>query len=187
MTHTIFLGNVLRIGIVLRIGNVPRPAALGFLCCGALLWVAPTVALASPGQAAELLQAHNSARAAVGVPPLSWDPVLAATALECANRLAASGQFRHCGSGENLWMGTAGRYSPTQMVGLWAAERSDFQPGIFPNVSRTGNWQDVGHYTQMVWRTTTAVGCAEATGRDGLTRLVCHYAPPGNVMGRRVF
>ena len=104
-----------------------------------------------------------------------------------AQRLAASRQFRHCGSGENLWMGTAGRFSPTQMAELWAAERRDFRPGTFPKVSRSGNWQAVGHYTQMVWRTTTTLGCAAATGADGLTRLVCHYAPPGNIIGQPVF
>jgi hypothetical protein len=73
------------------------------------------------------------------------------------------------------------------MAELWAAERRDFQPGTFPKVSRSGNWQAVGHYTQMVWRTTTALGCAAATGSDGLTRLVCHYAPTGNIIGQPVF
>jgi hypothetical protein len=139
------------------------------------------------GAAAEILGVHNRERAAVGVAPLRWDSALAASALECAKALAASRQFRHCRSGENLWMGTAGRFTPTQMVQLWAAERRDFQAGTFPKVSRTGNWQAVGHYTQMVWRTTTAVGCGAATGADGLTRLVCHYAPPGNILGRPVF
>jgi hypothetical protein len=139
------------------------------------------------GAAAEILRVHNRERAAVGVAPLAWDGALAATALACANRLTASGQFRHCGSGENLWMGTTGSFSPAQMADLWAAERRWFQPGTFPNVSKSGNWHAVGHYTQMVWRTTTTLGCAAATGADGLTRLVCHYAPPGNILGRPVF
>lgn len=139
------------------------------------------------GAAVEILQVHNRERVAVGVPPLRWDDALALTALQCAQRLAASRQFRHCGMGENLWMGTAGRFTPAQMADLWAVERRDFQTGPFPHVSRSGNWQDVGHYTQMVWRTTTTLGCAAATGGDGLTRLVCHYAPPGNILGRPVF
>ncbi|MFM7170489.1 MAG: CAP domain-containing protein [Cyanobium sp.] len=145
------------------------------------------VGVLSPGAATQILQVHNAERAAVGVGPLRWDATLATSALQCAQRLAASRQFRHCGSGENLWMGTAGAFTPTQMAELWAAERRDFLPGTFPKVSRTGSWQDVGHYTQMVWRATTSLGCAASTGADGLTRLVCHYAPPGNILGRPVF
>lgn len=139
------------------------------------------------GAAAAILRVHNRARAAVGVPPLRWEDALAASALDCAQTLAASGRFSHCGPGENLWMGATGRFSPSAMADLWAAERRFFQPGTFPDVSTTGRWQDVGHYTQMVWRGTTAVGCAAVAGTDGLTRLVCRYAPPGNRDGRAVF
>lgn len=139
-----------------------------------------------PGAVAEILAVHQAERRSVGVPPLRWDDDLAASALHCAQRLAASRQFRHCRSGENLWLGSTGRFSTSQMAELWARERRDFQPGIFPAVSRSGNWRAVGHYTQMVWRTTTALGCATASGADGLTRLVCHYAPPGNIIGRPV-
>ncbi|MFN9646201.1 MAG: CAP domain-containing protein [Cyanobacteriota bacterium] len=140
-----------------------------------------------PGSAEAILRVHNAERKAVGVDPLRWDGALAAAALECASRLAASGTFQHCALGENLWIGATGRFSPTAMAELWAAERRDFQPGTFPDVSKTGRWQDVGHYTQMVWRTTTALGCAAVAGSDGRTRLVCRYAPPGNWDGRPVF
>lgn len=139
------------------------------------------------GAATAILAVHNRERAALGVAPLRWDGALAASALACARSLAAAGQFRHCGLGENLWMGATGRFGAAQMAELWAAERRFFQPGLFPAVSRSGNWQDVGHYTQMVWRATTAVGCGAAAGADGRTRLVCHYAPPGNIDGRPVF
>ena len=165
----------------------------------ALLWsawaVLPVGAMAQAvpggvlpdGAAAEILRVHNRERAALGVAPLGWQEALATTALACAQRLAATGQFSHCRSGENLWMGTTGSFSPAQMADLWAAERRLFQTGTFPNVSRSGNWQDVGHYPQMVWRTTTSVGCAAVASADGRTRLVCHYAPPGNIIGRPVF
>ena len=71
------------------------------------------------------------------------------------------------------------------MVGRWESEKRNFVPGIFPNVSRTGNWYDVSHYTQVIWPTTTRVGCALASNRT-TDYLVCHYAPAGNIDGVRV-
>ena len=71
------------------------------------------------------------------------------------------------------------------MAGGWAAEKSLFRPGLFPAVSRSGNWSDVGHYTQMVWKGTTRLGCAVRKGRKW-DFLVCRYSPPGNVVGQRL-
>lgn len=83
-------------------------------------------------------------------------------------------------------MGTRRAFSPEQMVGDWAEEKALFRRGIFPNVSKTSNWVDVGHYTTMVWRTTSRVGCAVHQGRDW-DYLVCRYADAGNVQGQRVY
>jgi cysteine-rich secretory family protein len=141
--------------------------------------------------AARLLAAHNRERTAVRVPPLRWDPALADAAAGYAPRLAALGRLEHSprnarpGQSENLWMGSAGAYSPEQMVANWAREKSWFRPGVFPNVSSTGDWMDVSHYTQMIWPTTTSVGCAvHRRGRNDY--LICRYAPRGNQDGRRV-
>jgi hypothetical protein len=71
------------------------------------------------------------------------------------------------------------------MVGNWASERRYFVPGTFPNNSRSGNWEDIGHYTQMIWPTTTHVGCALASNAT-TDYLVCRYSPAGNVDGRVV-
>ena len=72
------------------------------------------------------------------------------------------------------------------MVEAWAREKRFFHPGLFPDNSTTGEVEDVGHYTQMVWRVPTQVGCAEASGvREDI--LVCRYAEAGNCIGERPF
>jgi hypothetical protein len=126
----------------------------------------------------------------LGVAALAWDQRLAADAAAYGRVLAARGKLAHSpernrpGQLENLWMGTRGAFSPEQMVGQWISERNVYRPGTFPAVSTTGRWSDVAHYTQVIWPTTTHVGCAiyRAARWD---YLICRYSPPGNVVGRR--
>ena len=137
---------------------------------------------------ARVLAAHNIERAAVGLAPLTWDKKLGTEAAKYAVRLALSRRFAHSepqargGAGENLWMGTRSAFSIETMLAHWSSEKRMFKPGVFPAVSRTGNWHQVGHYTQMVWPATQRVGCALATN-SGEDYLVCHYWPAGNVHG----
>jgi hypothetical protein len=133
----------------------------------------------------------NRYRAEVGVPPLGWDERLEASARLYGPRLARLGTLVHSpraerpNVGEALWMGPRGEYSIEGMIDYLGEEKSMFRPGIFPNVSTTGNWEDVSHYTQMIWRETTAVGCAlERGGRSDY--LICHFSPKGNRDGKRV-
>jgi hypothetical protein len=138
-----------------------------------------------------LLATHNAERAAIGVPPLAWNASLAADARVWADELAATGRFEHSPDeaakepeGENLWAGTPRAYSPEAMVKLWLAEKGDYQPGVFPSNSRSGDVENVGHYTQVIWRASRQVGCATAVGKDE-EFLVCRYSAAGNVMGQR--
>ena len=138
-----------------------------------------------------LLALHNRERRAVGVPALVWDPRLASAAAAYGPELARRGRLAHSpaearpGQGENLWMGTRGAYSVEEMVGGWAEEKRLFRPGTFPDVSSSGHWGDVAHYTQMIWRSTALVGCAVHRS-ERWDFLVCRYAPPGNFVGQRV-
>lgn len=139
-----------------------------------------------------LLDAHNRARAQVGAVPLQWDPVLAASAASYGPRLAAIGRLVHSpregrpGQRENLAMDITGRATPEALVQMWVDEKRLLRPGLFPNVSATGRWEDVAHYTQMVWKSTTRVGCAiHDDGRWNY--LICRYSPPGNKDGQPVF
>lgn len=155
---------------------------------------APALAYSQPPPdplSQRLLASHNIERASVRLPPLQWDAQLAAAAAGYAVTLAVTGHLQHSplqsrpGQGENVWMGTRGAYTPEQMVGSWAGERRWFRAGVFPNVSTTGKWQDVAHYTQMIWPATTRVGCAISSSRQW-DFLVCRYSPQGNIWNGRV-
>lgn len=141
--------------------------------------------------AARLLAAQNRERLAIGHSPLVWDPYLAASAASYGPVLASLGHLVHSpretrpGQRENLAMAFHGALSPEQLVGMWSVEKRLLQPGIFPAVSATGRWQDVAHYTQMVWPTTTHVGCA--IYQANWDYLICRYSPPGNIDGKPVF
>jgi len=169
--------------------KAPLVAALALAGLGApAIAVSNNIASQFP---ARVLAVHNAARAQAGVAPLAWDPALGEAAATFAVQLAITNSFHHSdrsarrGTGENLWMGTRGAFSYETMVGRWASERRDFVPGIFPAVSRSGDWEKVGHYTQMVWPTTTRVGCAVASNATN-DFLVCRYSPAGNIDGRPV-
>lgn len=135
-----------------------------------------------------MLQGHASARAEHALPPLRWNPELAAAAHEWAQQLAASGGFEHSDDdsddpqGENLWMGTRGAFAYPEMVKHWVDEKADFLPGRPLEASGRKGWEDIAHYTQIVWKDTREVGCAVASNAED-DYLVCRYYPAGNVEG----
>jgi len=139
-----------------------------------------------------MLAVHNRERAAVGAPPLNWDPTLAQSAASYGPALQQIGRLVHSpretrpGQRENLAMASTGYFNDEQLAKMWVDEKHHFTPGLFPNVSRTGYWKDVAHYTQMVWKGTTHVGCALYRG-GGNDFLICRYSPPGNADGKPVY
>jgi hypothetical protein len=138
-----------------------------------------------------VLGMQNEERESLGLAPLAWDSALAADAARYARQMAQTNIFRHSArssrtipSGENLWMGSRGLYDYEVMVGSFLDEKRWFRrSGKLPDVSVTGRWEDVGHYTQIIWRGTRKVGCALAEGQS-YDYLVCRYYPAGNVFGR---
>lgn len=142
--------------------------------------------------AALMLAAHNAERAGLGLPPLEWSCDLEQQAAGWAEALLVRGKAEHAskevrdGSGENLWMGTAGRFPVEHMVGRFIEEKRHYRHGLFPDISHTGNWADTAHYSQVVWRDTREVGCAVAQGASSDV-LVCRYFPAGNIRGRAAY
>ena len=145
---------------------------------------------------ARLLAVHNVERARLGIPPLKWNDKLAQRAAQWAQELTTMNELEHAddadyddGSeveGENLWRGTKNYYTPEQMVNLWIEERKIFVNGPFPHNATNGRWRDVGHYTQLIWKSTTEVGCAIAHN-DEDEILVCRYVEGGNVIGEKPY
>ena len=136
-----------------------------------------------------VLAAHNRARAEFRVAPLAWSDDLARDAMGHAQYMARTGIYGHDQtpgrrkkSGENLWRGPRDVFSYDIMIGVMIEEEKYFRPGVFPNISRTGVWNDVAHYTQIVWPTTTSVGCALASSATS-DYFVCRYSPTGNKDG----
>ena len=145
---------------------------------------------APPPELKPLLDGHNAERASVGAPPLAWNAQLEASATGWAKHLATIGRLEHSpreGRGtvrensQQLLPGT----DPEDMLDGWLEEKSDFVPGLFPDVSLSGDWQFIAHYSQMLWPGTTDLGCGVASG-GGFDWLVCHYNPGGNKDGQLV-
>jgi Cysteine-rich secretory protein family/Tectonin domain len=147
----------------------------------------------NPQDQPSIVAAQNAYRSdpAINAPNLQWDSTLATGAQTWADNLATNvHQLQHSdpsmrqGLGENIASATTGSKTPAQMADMWGAlEKPYFKPGIFPNVS-TDSSKVVGHYTQVIWKTTTNVGCGIATdSTTGNTYLVCRYSPQGNVSG----
>ncbi len=133
-----------------------------------------------------LLMRHNAWRAKVSVAPLVWSDAVAKSAYEWARKLQKDNcGFYHSDTdyGENLWMGSTGYYSIADVVESWASEIEDYN--YETNKCKAGKM--CGHYTQIVWNTTTEVGCASIEDCDGMTLWVCQYNPPGNWVGKKPY
>ena len=133
----------------------------------------------------QMVMYHNGYRAAVAVPDITWDVGLAFDAQQWADTLAANGgNLTHSEvRGENLFGGSGKAFSPGDVVNSWGNEK-DFYSGQAVDAQ---NVETFGHYTQMVWSTTTNVGCGVATAANGTMVWVCRYSPAGNIIGEKPY
>jgi hypothetical protein len=154
-----------------------------------------------PANLTGITMMHNQVRAAVDttgiaagpLPPMVWDPDLAALAnawaSQCVDMTAPSGLIDHSSTayrtnaagyayvGENIF-GSGGTATAQQAVNSWASEKASF---TYPN----GCSGTCGHYTQIVWRSSVNLGCANVTCSSLQFKgtILCNYGPGGNSGG----
>ncbi|XP_028797672.1 pathogenesis-related protein 1-like [Neltuma alba] len=129
------------------------------------------------------LDAHNKARAEVGVPPITWDDKVAAYARSYANKRVGDCALEHSGGpyGENL-AENFGDMDGTDAVNFWVSEKPNYEYESNKCVN-----DECGHYTQVVWQDSVRLGCAKAKCNNGWMFVICSYDPPGNIEGQRPY
>ncbi|XP_055809065.1 pathogenesis-related protein 1C-like [Solanum dulcamara] len=129
-----------------------------FLLASALLSILLSHSCHAQNSKQDYLDAHNTARANVGVGPLTWDDQVTAYAKQYASQLAtdcnlvySQGQY-----GENLAAGSDDFMTATKAVAMWVNEKQYYHH----DSNKCDEGQVCGHYTQVVWRNSVRLGCA---------------------------
>ncbi|KAM3430389.1 hypothetical protein MY4824_007718 [Beauveria thailandica] len=140
---------------------------------------------------------HNAYREDHSAGGLSWDPTLAAYALELAqtcvfaHNTSMGGDDFHFGQNLAMAASSGDLGSMDSAVGKaskdWYAEVKDYGNSYGQQNPATSAM--IGHFTQLVWKNTQKVGCATFKCPPGAKwdmpslYTVCNYSPPGNVQG----
>ncbi len=153
-----------------------------------------------------MTKAHNDLRKKYGSPPLTYSKNLEDAAKKWAAHLQAEGcamvhsQGAVGPTGENLYWASASKKANVKDEKghwLWQNSLQDIdEAAVVQGWYDEVQWYDYetnscekdrmcGHYTQVIWNTTTELGCAATACTDRSQVWVCEYAPAGNVSIRQ--
>jgi uncharacterized protein YkwD len=149
----------------------------------------PSLSTGETGALVGMTEAHDYWRFRVGVPLASWNSAVAANAQAyvdgCPTSHSSPSSRQNVAGfsylGENIYYHSSSSADPVAAVASWASEREDYDFGTAVG----GSSAVVGHYTQIVWESSTAIGCGVARcGGTWGTIVVCQYGPGGNYTGQ---
>ena len=149
-----------------------------------------------------MLGLTNAKRAtSAGTKPMTWNADLATLAQKRAdtnlNASIQSGSLSQSHGdltlpngarvGQNLAIetGSSPAVAAANAVNGWYNEKA-----LWDASSGKAFLKSAGHYTQLMWKGSTQVGCALSTGTLNslpLVAVACNYSPPGNVTGEANF
>ncbi|KAJ5682276.1 hypothetical protein N7462_005441 [Penicillium macrosclerotiorum] len=141
-----------------------------------------------------VLYNHNIHRSNHSVSSLDWSADLQASALALAQKCV----YEHDtsidggGYGQNIGYGVESSEIGVMITNLMYNDEIGYYPLPYgqadPSMTNFDKW---GHFSQIVWKGTTHVGCATVTcdslgnvdSSSALPFTVCNYSPPGNYDG----
>lgn len=146
-----------------------------------------------------LLTLHNNLRAEhEDTPDLVWNNTLVSEAYKymkflemvlpdvapCSGNLRHSESYWGANTGENLAAAT-GDDNVETLFNLWATEGDYYNYNSPSTTGGDNNEYELGHFTQIVWKDTSSVGCGvqvcQESGYDW-TYLICRYYTEGNII-----
>lgn len=154
----------------------------------------------------KILYHHNIHRANHSADALSWDPTLASYAQQVAascnfvhntsvifpcyfraSMLTSCSQVGGGGYGQNLDSGQDAEHIGVSITDrLYNREMPLYTNNFGKDSPDMSNFHEWGHFSQIVWKTTTTVGCATQFCPNGMpgypdvkSFTVCNYSPPG--------
>ena len=142
-----------------------------------------------PASVSGITAEHNKLRAQenAGLPDLTWSTTVADYALSKVTYLATTNNctMSHTagptnpGYGENLAWASFSSYTAVAATNAWYNEKPDYT---------CASGKACGHYTQVVWKNSTTLGCAGVVCSNGQGIIYgCNYNPPGNYLGEKPY
>ena len=134
------------------------------------------------------LEIHNKKRDIHGSPLLEINEQLCDLAKKCAVKLSKNEDkinyiYKDVFLGQNIYIYKGNNFRIRNIFNEWYKEINNY------NFEQPGFTIDSSHFTQIVWKETTKVGCGAALKDDDekTYKVVCYYYKAGNILNPEKF